>query len=144
MEGLFDVVIGPRLPPAKLRALYRGRFGIEATCRVAESARGRTTSRRPVYRLLLRALAILVENEWIILQITRATERCRGQKGYRLWEELRRIEHLHTLLMTGPRLMVGEMLVVKGLDPLRSSPNRCSARSRDSHGRPRPATETRV
>jgi|HubBroStandDraft_1064217.scaffolds.fasta_scaffold107783_2 hypothetical protein len=110
VESLFYVVIGPRLPPAKLRALYRGRFGIEATYRIAESARARTTSRRPVYRLLLMALAILVENEWVILQLVHATERCRGRKGYRLHEELLRFRHLLTMLMAGLRPLVGEVM----------------------------------
>jgi hypothetical protein len=117
VESLFYVVIGPRLPPAKLRALYRGRFGIEATFRIAESARARTTSRRPVYRLLLMALAILVENEWIILQLMHATERCRGRKGYRLREELLRFEHLLTLLLTGLRFALGEILEVRSAGP---------------------------
>ncbi|MHB8351452.1 MAG: transposase [Thermoplasmata archaeon] len=117
VESLFYVVIGPRLPPTKLRALYRGRFGIEATYRVAESARARTTSRRPVYRLLLMALAILVENEWVILQLTHATERCRGRKGYRLREELLRFERLLTLLLAGLRSVVGEILEVGTTGP---------------------------
>lgn len=117
VESLFYVVIGPRLPPAKLRALYRGRFGIEATYRIAESARARTTSRRPVYRLLLMALAILVENEWVILQLTYATERCRGRKGYRLREELLRFEQLLTLLLAGLRSVVGEIFEVGTTGP---------------------------
>ncbi len=117
VESLFYVVIGPRLPPEKLRALYRGRFGIEATFRIAESVRARTSSRRPVYRLLLMALAILVENEWVILQLMHATERCRGRKGYRLREELLRFERLLTLLLAGLRSVVGEILEVGAPGP---------------------------
>lgn len=117
VESLFYVVIGPRLPPAKLRTLYRGRFGIEATFRIAEAVRVRTTSRRPEYRLLLMALALLVENEWVLLQLTYATERCRGRKGYRLREELLRFGQLLTLLLVGLRPLVGEILEVGALGP---------------------------
>ncbi len=97
--------------------MYRGRFGIEATYRIAESARARTTSRRSVYRLLLMTLAILVENAWVTLQLTHATERYRGEKGYRLRKELLRFERLPPLPLGGLRSVVGEILEVGAARP---------------------------
>jgi hypothetical protein len=50
-----------------LRQLYRRRFGIESSYRQKNQAQARTTSRDPVYRLLLEGLAYLLRQVWVVL-----------------------------------------------------------------------------
>jgi Transposase DDE domain len=51
----------------ELRKLYRRRFGIETSYRQKNQAQARTTSRDPVYRLLLEGIAYLLRQVWVIL-----------------------------------------------------------------------------
>jgi hypothetical protein len=46
---------------------YRRRFGIETSYRQKNQAKARTTSRDPVYRLLLEGIAYLVRQVWVVL-----------------------------------------------------------------------------
>jgi hypothetical protein len=46
---------------------YRQRFGIETSYRQKNQAKARTTSRDPVYRLLLEGIAFLVRQVWVVL-----------------------------------------------------------------------------
>jgi hypothetical protein len=50
-----------------LRGLYRRRFGIETSYRQKNQAKALTTSRDPVYRLLLEGLAYLFRQVWVRL-----------------------------------------------------------------------------
>jgi hypothetical protein len=52
---------------ARLRQLYRRRFGIETSYRQKNQAQAPTTSRDPVYRLLLEGLAYLLRQVWVVL-----------------------------------------------------------------------------
>jgi hypothetical protein len=51
----------------RLRQLYRRRFGIETSYRQKNQARATTTSRDPVYRLLLEGLGYLLRQVWVVL-----------------------------------------------------------------------------
>lgn len=49
------------------RRLYRRRFGIETSYRQKNQAQARTTSRDPIYRLLLEGIAYLLRQVWVVL-----------------------------------------------------------------------------
>lgn len=49
------------------RQLYRRRFGIETSYRQKNQAQARTTSKDPIYRLLLEGIAYLIRQLWVIL-----------------------------------------------------------------------------
>lgn len=51
----------------RLRLLYRRRFGIETSYRQKNQAKATTTSRDPVYRLLLEGLSYLLRQVWVVL-----------------------------------------------------------------------------
>jgi hypothetical protein len=51
----------------RLRQLYRQRFGIETSYRQKNQAHARTTSRDPIYRLLLEGIAYLLRQVWVVL-----------------------------------------------------------------------------
>lgn len=57
------------------RQLYRRRFGIETSYRQKNQAEATTTSRDPVYRLLLEGVAYLLRQVWVVL--TERIARCR-------------------------------------------------------------------
>jgi hypothetical protein len=52
---------------ARQRRLYRRRFGIETSYRQKNQAQAPTTSRNPVYRLLLEGLGYLIRQIWVVL-----------------------------------------------------------------------------
>jgi hypothetical protein len=57
------------------RQLYRRRFGIETSYRQKNQAQARTTSRDPVYRLLLEGVAYLLRQVWVVLTEQLARQR---------------------------------------------------------------------
>lgn len=61
---------------ARQRRLYRRRFGIETSYRQKNQAQAPTTSRDPVYRLLLEGLGYLIRQIWVVL--TAAWNRARA------------------------------------------------------------------
>ena len=62
----------------RMRRLYRQRFGIETSYRQKNQAEATTTSRDPVYRLLLEGIAYLLRQVWVVL--TEHIARCRRLK----------------------------------------------------------------
>jgi Transposase DDE domain len=50
-----------------IRAIYRSRFGIEASYRQVHQARIRTSSRNPALRLLFMGVALVLRNVWVWL-----------------------------------------------------------------------------
>jgi hypothetical protein len=50
-----------------LRRLYRRRFGIETSYRQKNQAQASTTSKDPIYRLLLEGIAYLLRQVWVVL-----------------------------------------------------------------------------
>jgi hypothetical protein len=65
---------------AQQKRLYQRRFGIETSYRQKNQAEAKTTSRDPVYRLLLEGLGYLIRQIWVVLteQIGRAHARDRN------------------------------------------------------------------
>ena len=53
-----------RLSPTAVRETYRTRFGIEASYRQLNQSRSRTSTRDPLYRLLLVGLSLFLRNVW--------------------------------------------------------------------------------
>jgi hypothetical protein len=51
----------------RLRRLYRRRFGIETSYRQKNQGKAPTTSRDPIYRLLLEGIAYLLRQIWVVL-----------------------------------------------------------------------------
>lgn len=52
---------------ARQKRLYQRRFGIETSYRQKNQAQAMTTSRNPVYRLLLEGLGYLIRQIWVVL-----------------------------------------------------------------------------
>lgn len=117
IEYLSYVAGGEILPPKLTRELYRRRFGIETSYRVAESARARTNSHDPAIRFLLFAISVIIENEWVIMKLVYASERRRGRKGYAVRKELLRFERLTGMLLTAVRRIYGEIEEVSAEGP---------------------------
>jgi len=57
------------VPLHSTHSLYRRRFGIEASYRLLGAARAITTSRSPAVRLLYVGVALLLQDEWVILKL---------------------------------------------------------------------------
>lgn len=64
--------------PAWAREQYRRRYGIESSYRQMNQARARTCSRKPVFRLLLVGIALILRNVWVWLH-HQMLGRTRGQ-----------------------------------------------------------------
>jgi Transposase DDE domain len=62
---------------ARQKRLYQRRFGIEASYRQKNQAQAITTSRDPIYRLLLEGLGYLIRQIWVVL--TEKLRRVRSQ-----------------------------------------------------------------
>jgi hypothetical protein len=72
-----------RRSPQQVREAYRRRFGIETSYRQLNQSRSRTSSRDPLYRLLLVGLSLYLRNiwQWLVQMAKRAghRERIPGQ-----------------------------------------------------------------
>ena len=68
---------------ARQKRLYQRRFGIETSYRQKNQARATTTSKDPVYRLLLEGLGYLIRQLWVVLtqQLSRALGHVPGRKS---------------------------------------------------------------
>jgi len=68
---------------ARQQRLYQRRFGIETSYRQKNQARATTTSRDPVYRLLLEGLGYLIRQLWVVLteQLNRHRSRVKPAAG---------------------------------------------------------------
>ena len=63
-KKLFFATWKVRLTPTEVRETYRRRFGIETSYRQLNQSRSRTSSRDPLYRLLLVGLSLFLRNVW--------------------------------------------------------------------------------
>ncbi len=117
VEYLPYVVGGAILPPKVTRELYRRRFGIETSYRITERARPRTNSHDPAIRFLMFAVAVLLENEWVIMKLAYASERNVGRKGFVVVQELLRFDQLLNMLLSAVRKLYGEVTVVSAEGP---------------------------
>ncbi len=77
---------------------YRGRFGIESSYRIMGQALARTSSRSPALRLLQVAVAMQLQNQWVILKLQWASEGRQGPSGFVVHDELLRFAVLLELL----------------------------------------------
>ena len=77
-----------RATPRRVKATYRPRFGIETSYRQMHRARIRTTTRRPLARLLFAAVALLLRHLWAWVHWTALARRQPGGRRVRL-ERLR-------------------------------------------------------
>ena len=77
------------------RRRYRERFGIETSYRQKNQARGRTTSTRAEYRLLLEGIALVLRQVWVCL--TQRIARARGLRPRAWVGELPLVEMLQWL-----------------------------------------------
>ena len=81
-----------RLDAHQVFDLYRQRFGIEASYRQMNQVRARTTSRHPVFRLLLVGLAFVLFNLYITLRQQLAIQLKNSTRAsYKIWLTLRRL-----------------------------------------------------
>ena len=64
VKKMFFATWKVRLSPTKVREAYRRRFGIETSYRQLNQSRSRTSSRDPLYRLLLVGLSLFLRNVW--------------------------------------------------------------------------------
>jgi putative transposase len=87
------------VPLRQTHTLYRTRFGIETSYRLLGEARPITTSRSPAVRLLYVGVALLLQNEWVILKLQYASEGRQGPTGFVVCEERLRFSTLLELLL---------------------------------------------
>ncbi len=92
-QALVDAYWGYRpASPDSVFATYRLRFGIETSYRQMHEARIRTTTRRPVVRLLYAGIALVLRNLWVWLHYTVLSMPRRGGRVILLerlrWETL--------------------------------------------------------
>ncbi|OWK40375.1 Mobile element protein [Fimbriiglobus ruber] len=82
-KKLFFATWKVRLSPVDVRETYRTRFGIEASYRQLNHSRARTSSRDPLYRLLLVGLSLFLRNVWQWLVGTARPSKTHGRKANR-------------------------------------------------------------
>lgn len=70
-----------RLAPTEVREAYRRRFGIETSYRQLNQSRSRTSSRDPLYRLLLVGLSLFLRNLWQWLATSETRPGTRAERG---------------------------------------------------------------
>lgn len=63
-KKMFFATLKVRLSPTETRETYRRRFGIETSYRQLNQSRSRTSSRDPLYRVLLVGLSLFLRNLW--------------------------------------------------------------------------------
>ena len=95
------------VPLRKTHELYRRRFGIESSYRIAHLALPRTCARSVAWRLLYLGVALMLENEWCIVRLLYTSEGRQGPMGMVLREELLRFEDLLELLFLGVSRVLG-------------------------------------
>lgn len=80
-KKLFFATWKVRLTPTEVRETYRRRFGIETSYRQLNQSRSRTSSRDPLYRLLLVGLSLFLRNVWQWLATTPQRPSGRGHEA---------------------------------------------------------------
>lgn len=70
--------------PARVSALYRGRFGVESSYRQMNQCRARTCTRSPAVRLFLVGVALVLRNVWVWLHWEVLSGRRRGGRVLRM------------------------------------------------------------
>jgi len=101
--------------PRQTMQLYRRRFGIESSYRIAEMTRARTSSRKTTFRLLNMFVAVLIENEWVIAKLLYASGRHRGIPV--VFDELIRFRHLLMMIVCSINKIYAECQIVENSRP---------------------------
>jgi hypothetical protein len=101
------------IPLHQTHTLYRKRFGIETSYRLLGQARPITTSRSPAVRLLYVGVALLLQNEWVILKLQYASEGRQGPTGFVVHDELLRFSTLLELLLLATIHQLGGIPVIR-------------------------------
>jgi len=76
---------GMDLPISRTFKEYRKRFGIESSYKLMNQARARTSTKKPVLRLLYVGLSLLLVNIWIYIQWTQLSTPRQGGRQPRTW-----------------------------------------------------------
>ena len=105
------------VPLRKTHELYRRRFGIESSFRIAHLALPRTCTRSVAWRLLYLGVALMLENEWAILRLLYTSEGRQGPNGLTLRDELLRFDDLLELLFSGVCRVVGTIREIGNRKP---------------------------
>lgn len=105
------------IPLRKTHDLYRRRFGIESSFRVAHQGSPRTGARSVAWRLLYLGVALMLENGWVIFRLQYTSEGRQGPTGMNLHEELLRFEDLLELLFSGVCRVIGTVREVGNRKP---------------------------
>jgi hypothetical protein len=87
-------------------------FDIETTYRLRGQARATTRSHSPAVRLPYVGVALLLQNEWVILKLQYANEGRQGSSGFIVREELRRIALLLEMLVSAMVRRLGAIRLV--------------------------------
>ena len=95
--------------------LYRRRFGIETSCRIAEMAGTRTSSKGTAVRLLNMFVAVLIENEWVIAKMLYASNRHRGSPV--VFDEIIRFRQLMLMIVCSINKIYGESHMLENRGP---------------------------
>jgi len=115
VKSYFFAVYRVNTSPKQTMWIYRHRFGIESSYRITEIARPRTTSHSTSIRLLNMFVAVLIENEWVVVKLLYASERHRG--GPAVDEELIRFTHLLKMVERAVNRICGEKEVLENKKP---------------------------
>lgn len=115
MKSYFFAIYRVGTSPKQSMQTYRHRFGIESSYRVAETTRPRTTSHNTAIRLLNMFVAVLMENEWVIVKLLYASERHRGCLA--VDEELIRFKRLLTMVERALNHIYGEKEALENRKP---------------------------
>ena len=92
---------------------YRRRFGIKSNYKILGQTMGRTSSRSPALRLLPVGVGVLLQNEGVILKLLYASEGRQGTGGFRIREELLRVEDLLQMLLRAVGYRLGNVCAVE-------------------------------
>ncbi len=97
------------VPLHSTHTLYRRRFGIETSYRLLGQARAITSSRSPAIRLLYVGVALLLQDEWVLLKLECASEGRQGPSGFVVHEATLRLATLLDLLRAAVERRLGSL-----------------------------------
>ena len=105
-------VVG-EMPLEEVAKRYRGRFGIESSYRVMGQALARTSSRSPSLRLLQVGVAMMLQNEWVVLKLLYASEGCQGRTALRVRDEWLRFGDLLLMMLRAVGYRLGNVTTLE-------------------------------
>lgn len=97
------------VPIRETHALYRRRFSIETSYRLLGEARAITSSRSPAIRLLYVGVALLLQDEWVILKLQWASEGRQGPSGFIVNAAILRLATMLELLRAAVERRLGSL-----------------------------------